>query len=120
MGDRADLVRTLFDTKAAGWPGKYTADGRLAGRLAQLAGAVLGLTAEGSELLDLGCGSGELARYLAAAGYRVSGCDIAPRMLRQAAVADTGRRAAWTRWSRRACSSTCRTRRRCLASAPGY
>jgi SAM-dependent methyltransferase len=95
MGDRADLVRTLFDTKAAGWPGKYTADGRLAGRLAQLAGAVLGLTAEGSELLDLGCGSGELARYLAAAGYRVSGCDIAPRMLRQAAVADTGRAVRW-------------------------
>jgi SAM-dependent methyltransferase len=42
----------------------------------------------GSELLDLGCASGELARSLAAVGYQVTGCDIAPRMLRQAAAAD--------------------------------
>ena len=40
----ADLVRTLFDTKAAGWPAKYAAGGRLTGRLAQLAGAVRDLT----------------------------------------------------------------------------
>ena len=90
--DHVDQVRTLFDTKAAGWPEKYAADGRLAGRLAQLAGAAGELVAAGGELLDLGCGSGELARHLAAAGYRVTGCDIAPQMLRQAAAADCGAR----------------------------
>ena len=88
---------TLFDAKAAGWPGKYAPDGRLAGRLTQLADAVLDLTAAGGELLDLGCGSGELARHLAAAGYRVTGCDIAPQMLRQAAAADRGHAVRWIR-----------------------
>ncbi len=36
--DHADPVRALFDAKAAGWPGKYAAGGRLAGRLTQFAG----------------------------------------------------------------------------------
>lgn len=38
--DHADGVRTLFDAKAARWPAKYAPDGPLAGRLAQLTGAV--------------------------------------------------------------------------------
>ena len=96
-GDHAHAVLTLFDGKADSWPGKYEPDGRLAGRLIQLADAVLDLTAAGGQLLDLGCGSGELARLLAAAGYRVTGCDIAPRMLRQAAAADREHAVRWIR-----------------------
>jgi SAM-dependent methyltransferase len=88
-------VRTLFDTKAAGWPDKYASGGRLAGRLDQFAAAVAALGAPGGELLDLGCGSGELARQLAAAGYRVTGCDIAPQMLRQAVAADREHSVRW-------------------------
>ena len=57
----ADRVRALFDAKAAGWPAKYAAGGRLVGRLTQLASAVGELAAPGGQLLDLGCGSGELA-----------------------------------------------------------
>jgi 2-polyprenyl-3-methyl-5-hydroxy-6-metoxy-1,4-benzoquinol methylase len=93
----ADRVRALFDAKAAGWPAKYAAGGPLAGRLAQLAGAVGDLAPPGAELLDLGCGSGELARRLAASGYRVTGADIAPTMLRQAALADGPRAVRWVR-----------------------
>lgn len=92
-----DRVRALFDAKAASWPAKYEAGGPLAGRLVQLARAVGELAPPGGELLDLGCGSGELARRLAASGYRVTGCDIAPTMLRQAATADEPSAVRWVR-----------------------
>jgi len=96
-GDHVDQVRALFDTKAIGWPGKYAPAGRLAGRLTQLTAAVRDLTAIGGEVLDLGCGSGELARHLAEAGFLVTGCDIAPQMLRQAEAADQRQQVSWIR-----------------------
>jgi 2-polyprenyl-3-methyl-5-hydroxy-6-metoxy-1,4-benzoquinol methylase len=97
MSDQAMRVQRLFDSKAAGWPDKYASGGRLTGRLAQFAAAVAELEVPGGELLDLGCGSGELARQMAVAGYRVTGCDIAPQMLRQAVAADRGHSVRWLR-----------------------
>jgi 2-polyprenyl-3-methyl-5-hydroxy-6-metoxy-1,4-benzoquinol methylase len=93
--DHADNVRMLFDTKAAGWPAKYQTDGPLAGRVAPLASAVGDLVVPRGNVLDLGCGSGELARRLAASGYRVTGCDIASAMLRKAMTADVRRVVRW-------------------------
>ena len=46
-------------------------------------------------MLDLGCGTGELARHLAASGLRVTGCDISANMLTQAAAADSAGAAGW-------------------------
>jgi SAM-dependent methyltransferase len=96
-GSHDDEVRALFEAKAAGWPGKYAPGGALTGRLSKLAAATVKLADPGGDLLDLGCGSGELARQLAAMGYRVTGCDIAPQMLRQAAEGDRGGAVRWVR-----------------------
>ena len=88
-------MRLLFDAKAGSWAAKYAPQGRLAGRLTQLAYAVGYHVPAGGRVLDLGCGTGELARQLAAAGLRVTGCDISANMLSQAAAADPDGAAEW-------------------------
>jgi ubiquinone/menaquinone biosynthesis C-methylase UbiE len=92
-------VQRLFDGKAAAWPSKYAPGGRLAGRLTQLRDAVTRHVPRGSRVLDLGCGTGELAVALADAGMWVVGCDISPRMLSHAAASATGTSvgASWVR-----------------------
>jgi ubiquinone/menaquinone biosynthesis C-methylase UbiE len=91
----ADQVRRLFDAKAATWPMKYAPDGRLRGRMIALGAAVRYHVAPGASVLDLGCGTGELARDLAAAGLQATGCDISREMLGRAAAADPGGGVNW-------------------------
>jgi len=92
----ASEVLHLFEAKAAGWAAKYAPDGPLAGRLAELSAAVRRYARADSRVLDLGCGTGELARALAAAGLQVTGCDVSPQMLLRAAR-DRSRCAGWVR-----------------------
>ena len=99
MPDRAaglaDQVRLLFDAKAATWPQKYAPDGRLAGRLTRFAAAVGHHVTAGGHVLDLGCGTGELARHMGAAWLRVTGCDISAEMLARAAAGDPDGAVEW-------------------------
>jgi SAM-dependent methyltransferase len=93
-------VLRLFEAKAAGWAAKYTQDGPLTGRLASLSSVVSRHARVGDMVLDLGCGTGELTRTLAADGLRVTGCDISPQMLLHAACDPGGPgagRAGWVR-----------------------
>jgi len=87
-------VLRLFEAKAVTWPAKYAPDGPLADRLASLSAAVSRYTQAGDRVLDLGCGTGELTRALAAAGLRVAGCDISRQMLLRA-PRDRGGYAEW-------------------------
>jgi SAM-dependent methyltransferase len=77
----ADRVRTLFDAKAATWPAKYAPGGRLAGRLTRLAAVLNRHVTAGDLVLDLGCGTGELARHLTPGG-RVDWVQLAPHWRR--------------------------------------
>ena len=88
-------VRRLFDAKADSWAAKYAPQGRLIGRLAQFSYVAESHVPAGGRVLDLGCGTGELARHLAASGLRVTGCDISANMLNEAASADSTRAAEW-------------------------
>jgi SAM-dependent methyltransferase len=80
-------VLRLFETKAVTWAAKYGQDGPLASRLASMSAAVCRYAHAGDRVLDLGCGTGELALGLAASGLWVAGCDISPQMLCRAASA---------------------------------
>jgi SAM-dependent methyltransferase len=95
--DVAARVRQLFDAKASAWPSKYAPRGRLTGRLTRLAGAVTYHVPAGGSVLDLGCGTGELATTIAASGMRATGCDISPEMLHRAAAADPAGTVHWVR-----------------------
>ncbi len=94
---RGNQVRQLFDRKSAAWPAKYASGGRLAGRLSGLATAVTRQVPAGGRVLDLGCGTGELARAAATAGLRVTGCDVSAAMLREATARDPGGQVDWVR-----------------------
>ena len=85
-GQAREVLR-LFDAKAVTWSAKYAPDGPLVGRLARFSAAVSCHARAGGRVLDLGCGTGELARALAAAGLRVAGCDISRQMLVRAGSA---------------------------------
>jgi SAM-dependent methyltransferase len=88
-------VSALFDAKAAAWPAKYVPGGPLSGRLSQIGGAIRRSIGPGAAVLDLGCGTGELALRLSASGLRLTGCDISTAMLAMAVSSDYGRAVRW-------------------------
>ncbi len=97
VANSSDRVRQLFDAKAATWAAKYAPDGRLASRARQFTGALLEHVSPGGRILDLGCGTGELARVLTASGWPVTACDISEQMLHRAVARDQGGAVKWVR-----------------------
>jgi SAM-dependent methyltransferase len=99
-----DQVRQLFDAKAATWPAKYAPGGPLTGRLARFADALAYHVPPGGRVLDLGCGTGDLACAATRVGLRVTACDISAQMLGRAAAGDPGGAVHWVqldpRWHR--------------------
>jgi len=77
----ANDVRWLFNHKAATWQGKYRPGSKLQARLERFTMRLAKLLPPPARILDLGCGTGDLAAALSAQGYRVTACDIAEKML---------------------------------------
>jgi SAM-dependent methyltransferase len=87
-GEHPERVRQLFDQLSAAWPEKYAANGRMVGRLTRFADVAACYVRPRGAILDLGCGTGDLARFLSAAGFKVTGCDISASMLTSASATD--------------------------------
>lgn len=77
----ASDVQTLFNGKARTWQNKYGPGGRLNSRLEHFATRLVELCPPPARVLDLGCGTGELAAVINRMGYEVTACDFAEGML---------------------------------------
>lgn len=93
-------VRAAFDRFADGWQQRYAPGGDMGERVGRFVGALSErLDLDGARVLDLGCGTGEIARGVAGAtAATVVGADISPGMLGRARVsAGAGRLAGLVR-----------------------
>lgn len=71
----------FFDQVAAGWSDRYASDASFRQRLQAILQAAAPMLASGGEILDFGCGAGDLFALLAQQGCHVTGTDISPSML---------------------------------------
>jgi SAM-dependent methyltransferase len=93
--DRTDDVKRLFNTHAGTWSERYAPGGRFVERLAFFSAFLGRSVRDGGRVLDLGCGTGELARAAAAAGFQATACDISELMLRSAISQDPDGAVEW-------------------------
>ena len=80
----SDRNRRLFDTEALLWSERYAVDGAVAGLRASFSAALDGRVPPEGRVLDLRCGTGDIARSLVTLGMRVTACDTSREMLRHA------------------------------------
>jgi ubiquinone/menaquinone biosynthesis C-methylase UbiE len=77
-------TRRFFDREAATWANQYRSGGHMADRIARFLGVVGERCRAPARILDVGCGSGEIARAFAQQGWQVTGCDISAGMIETA------------------------------------
>jgi ubiquinone/menaquinone biosynthesis C-methylase UbiE len=93
----ANDVRTLFNQKARRWQSKYGQGGKLNFRLQQFTGRLSALFRPPGNILDLGCGTGEITTAIGHRGYHVTACDIAEEMIDVARSSHPGSVVEWVR-----------------------
>jgi glycosyltransferase involved in cell wall biosynthesis/ubiquinone/menaquinone biosynthesis C-methylase UbiE len=88
-------VEVLFDQKAATWSKKYGMGGSLRPRLYAFEERLGELAQPPAQVLDFGCGTGNLAGHLSARGYALSACDISSKMVEWARKSKHGASVTW-------------------------
>ncbi len=94
---QSSSVAALFDDKASRWSEKYGPGGALRERLATFERALAQRLSSPARIVELGCGTGELAAHLSARGHSVTAFDISPGMLEQASQRHGALPITWTR-----------------------
>ncbi|HKQ05049.1 MAG TPA: methyltransferase domain-containing protein [Blastocatellia bacterium] len=94
-----NAVQRLFNDKAASWPAKYEDNGPLRHRLHAVGQLITQRLSRPAAILDLGCGTGNLAFHLSRQGYDVTACDIAEQMIEEGQRAFAGAPIRWLRLS---------------------
>jgi SAM-dependent methyltransferase len=85
-----DLRRSHFDDLADLWETKYAARGSLRQRTTSFVRCLRALVGARGQVLDFGCGSGDIAIACGNAGYRMSGVDLSPAMIARARLRANG------------------------------
>lgn len=83
-------VAAAFDRAAGSYQGDYAANPSMAWLQDDTFEQLCRLFSPGSRLLEIGCGTGEMALRMADAGREVVATDISPAMIAQAQAAATG------------------------------
>jgi SAM-dependent methyltransferase len=91
----ANDVRALFNRKAGSWQNKYARSGKLNSRLVRFTLRLSELSLPPARILDLGCGTGDMAAAFGHLGYHVTACDIAGEMIDIARGAHSGSAVEW-------------------------
>jgi ubiquinone/menaquinone biosynthesis C-methylase UbiE len=91
----AEDVRTLFNRKAGSWQSNYGRSGKLNSRLERFTLRLSELSPPPARILDLGCGTGDMAAAFGQIGYHVTACDIAGEMIDIARGTHTGSAVEW-------------------------
>src|SRR5437879_4662959 len=81
-------TQKYFERLAASWGAKYAPGGGMLPRVQQFLDVLLETCPVPADVLDFGCGTGEIALACAQSGYRVSGIDMSPRMIEAAQTLD--------------------------------
>ena len=92
--EQTEQTRRYFDKIASGWAARYSG-AAFDGRKARFFAAVQAHYPQPADILDFGCGSGDIALHLASAGHRLTGYDISPAMIAQANQADRDHVVRW-------------------------
>lgn len=81
---QSEATRSFFQQRAPEWSAQYQDGGCMSDRVLRFLSPLEKLLPAGGRVLDLGCGTGEIAVALAGRGWRVTGCDLAAGMIQAA------------------------------------
>ena len=90
-GSFTDECRSHFEGMADLWETKYKPGGSLQQRAISIIRCLQESVDASGEVLDFGCGSGDIAIACGKAGYRMSGIDLSPAMIARARLRPNGR-----------------------------